>query len=136
MNICPVCGSSVVRETQSVTYTYRDQSFEVAQPGDYCPACGEAYLSPKDLKATQKSIADHKRHIDHLLSSDEIRSIRKSLNLTQEKAAQIFGGGVRAFHKYETGESTQSKPLDILLRLLMQHKITLHDIREIRGIVR
>ena len=43
----------------------------------------------------------------------------------------IFGGGVRAFHKYETGENTQSRPLDILLKLVNSGKVTIDDIQNI-----
>jgi len=88
-------------------------------------------LSPKDLKASQKQIADFKRSVDHLLTTDEVRAIRKKLKLTQEKASQLFGGGVRAFHKYEIGENTQSRPLDILLKLMDSGKVSVDDLQRV-----
>jgi len=42
----------------------------------------------------------------------------------------LFGGEVRVFHKYETAEITQSKPLDILFRFFDSNKITLDDIKK------
>jgi len=66
---------------------------------------------------SQKQIADFKRTVDHLL--------------TQEKASLFFGGGVRAFHKYETGENAQSRPLDILLKLMDNGKISMDDLKSV-----
>jgi len=130
---CPVCGGELRHETRLTAYCYRDDTFEIEQPGMYCQKCGEALLSPADLKATRQIIADHKRDRDHLLRGDQVRAIRRKLHLTQAKASEIFGGGIRAFHKYETGESIQSRPLDILLRLVDRGKVSLDEVREVGG---
>ena len=34
-----------------------------------------------------------------------IVTVRKKLNLDQRQAAEIFGGGVNAFSRYETGKT-------------------------------
>jgi len=133
MKACPVCGGKLRRETRRVPYTYRDDTFMIEQPGEYCRHCGEAFLGPDDLKATRQLIADHKRDRDRLLRGDQVRAIRQKLDLTQASASEIFGGGIRAFHKYETGESIQSRPLDILLRLIDRGKVSLDEIREVAG---
>jgi HTH-type transcriptional regulator/antitoxin MqsA len=131
MKVCPICDGEIKREERIITYRYKEYTKDILQVGDYCVECGEGFLSPKDLKASQKAISDFKREIDNLLTTDEIRTIRKKLKLTQEKASSIFGGGVRAFHKYETGENTQSKPLDILLKLIDNGKVTIDDIQNL-----
>ena len=128
MKTCPVCGGALQREERSTPYDYKEHTIEIMQSGEYCSDCGEAFLSPQDLKSTRKQIADFKRHVDHLLTTDEIRAIRKKLNLTQEKASVLFGGGVRAFHKYETGENAQSRSLDILLKLLDRGIVSVDDL--------
>jgi HTH-type transcriptional regulator/antitoxin MqsA len=131
MKSCPICDGVLKREDRIVNYSYKDHTREILQSGDYCTACGEGFLSPKDLKLSQKVIADFKREVDHLLTTDEVRAIRKKLKLTQEKASFLFGGGVRAFHKYETGENAQSKPLDILLKLIDRGKLSMDDIQAV-----
>jgi len=128
MKICSVCSGKLIREERTTPYTYKEQTQEILQSGDYCVECGEGFLSPKDLKSSQKQIADFKRSVDHLLTTDEVRAIRKKLKLTQEKASELFGGGVRAFHKYEIGENTQSRPLDILLKLMDSGKVSVDDL--------
>ena len=131
MKKCPICNGTINKEDKMVVYSYKKHTKEIIQSGDYCTTCKEGFLSPKDLKASQKAIADFKREVDHLLTTDEVRAIRKKLKLTQEKASSLFGGGARAFHKYETGEYTQSKPLDILLKLIDNGKVSVDDIKAV-----
>lgn len=129
MTKCPICNGTIKYDTKDVLYTYKNHTKYIAQPAHYCEQCGESFLSPKDLKFNKKDIADFKREVENLLKSDELARIRKKFHLTQQEAAELFGGGVRAFHKYETGENIQSKPLDILLRLIDSNKISINDIR-------
>ncbi len=90
-----------------------------------CPACSG---KPEHKK---KDIVDFKHSVDHLLKTEEIKNIRKKLNLTQQEAGKIFGGGIRSFYKYETGENNPHRSLDILLRLIDQKKIDPDDILEV-----
>ncbi len=131
MKKCPLCNGKVIKKNILTPYTYKNATITINQPQDYCEACREGFLSHEDIQATKRELADFKRKQDGLLSSDEIRSIRKKAGLTQEKAAEIFGGGVRAFHKYETGEVIQSKPLDIVLKLLKQGIVDLNKIENV-----
>jgi len=131
MTNCPICNGKVECKTQLATYTYKEHSIEVEQSGEYCLECKEAFLSPQDLKSTKLEIANFKREVDHFLTTDELKRIRKKLHINQQEAASIFGGGIRAFHKYETAETTQSKPLDILFRLIDTNKISFDDIKRV-----
>lgn len=47
----------------------------------------------------------------------QIRSIREDCGLTQREAARVFGGGEKAFEKYESGEVTPSAAMVRLLEL-------------------
>ncbi|MDY0328429.1 MAG: type II toxin-antitoxin system MqsA family antitoxin [Arcobacteraceae bacterium] len=127
---CPICNGNVEYTTKPIKYSYKNHTITINQLGNYCTQCNESFLSPKDLKATKKEIIDFQRTVDHLLTTDELKKIRKKFKLTQEDAASLFGGGIRAFHKYETAEATQSKPLDILLRLIDANKISLDDVKD------
>ena len=131
MTNCPICNGKVEYKTELTTYTYKSHETKVSQSGEYCLECKEAFLSPKDLKSTKLEIANFKREIDHFLTTDELKRIRKKLHINQQEAASIFGGGIRAFHKYETAETTQSKPLNILFRLIDTNKISFEDIKRV-----
>ena len=126
---CPFCGGTMEQKTIKTTYTYKDLSVEVEQPGMFCDSCEEGILSKADHKATEKEIHDLHARGDGLLLSDEIRSIRKGLGLNQQEASKLFGGGVNAFSRYECGETMQSKALDQLLRTLHEHAGILDEIK-------
>jgi len=131
MKNCPICDGAIEYTSKVITHTYKNHTKNIKQQGEYCTVCKESFLSPKDLKATREEIVNFHREIDHLLTTNELKRIRKKSNLTQQDAAVLFGGGIRSFHKYETAEITQSKPLDILFRLIDQKKISLDDIKQV-----
>jgi HTH-type transcriptional regulator / antitoxin MqsA len=58
-----------------------------------------------------------------------IASVRKKLDLDQREAAEIFGGGVNAFSRYENGKTRPPLALVKLLKLLHRHPELLHEIR-------
>jgi HTH-type transcriptional regulator/antitoxin MqsA len=62
------------------------------------------------------------------LPPTEIRKVRKRLKLTQKKAGEIFGCGIRAFSQYERGITRPCKATDTLLRLLDRHPELLDEI--------
>jgi HTH-type transcriptional regulator/antitoxin MqsA len=132
MKECPICGNNkITRDIRNVVFEYKGQKITIKQPGLYCDECGEAFYDSNDIKATKKELADFKRKVDNLLTSQEIKRIRKKLSLTQKNASLLFGGGVRAFYKYESGEINQTKSVDLLLRLLDRGKIKIKDILEV-----
>jgi HTH-type transcriptional regulator / antitoxin MqsA len=55
-------------------------------------------------------------------------SVRKKLDLDQRQAAQIFGGGVNAFSRYENGKTKPPLALVKLLRVLDKHPELLLEI--------
>ncbi|EIJ43650.1 putative zinc finger/helix-turn-helix protein, YgiT family [Beggiatoa alba B18LD] len=131
MKKCPFCADGFLeRKTILETYEYKGQTLTVKQAGDYCNACDEGILSGKDLQETQKQIHDFHAKIDGLLTSDEIRTIRKKLKLTQKQAALIFGGGANAFSRYERGEAMPLRATVNLLKILDKHPEQLQEILE------
>lgn len=53
-----------------------------------------------------------------LLEPENIKRIRKKLDLTQTAAGELIGGGPRAFQKYKTGEFLPGRAISSALRLL------------------
>jgi HTH-type transcriptional regulator / antitoxin MqsA len=58
-----------------------------------------------------------------------IARIRKKLDLDQRQAAEIFGGGVNAFSRYENGKTKPPLSLVKLLRVLERHPDLLREVR-------
>jgi HTH-type transcriptional regulator / antitoxin MqsA len=57
-----------------------------------------------------------------------IMTVHKNLDLDQRQAAQIFGGGVNTFSRYENGKTKPSLALVKLLRVLDQHPEPLAEV--------
>ena len=63
-----------------------------------------------------------------------IAAVRRKLKLDQREAAEIFGGGVNAFSRYENGKTRPPLSLVKLLRLLERHPEMLNEIRTARPV--
>lgn len=105
------------------TYTgelkHRGQTIPVENLERYvCDACGADPVLEDQIGRNHAKYMEARRKADGLLSSEEIRALRKGLGLTQQKASRIFGGGANAFSKYERGDVMQSLAMDRLLRLV------------------
>lgn len=128
---CPFCGKkSYYHQTKLMTLYYRSLPITVKQPGYWCDKCGEGVISGDDRKATQKELQSLRSKIDGLLTPKRIKKIREQLNLTQQKASEIFGGGINAFSRYERGETPIPRPLSQLLQLLQAHPALLSELKK------
>jgi len=117
--VCPDCHKGHLQEeVYSDEIRYRDQMLVVEGLKCWvCDHCGAEIIRADQVREGDRLIAEAKRCADGLLSGDEIRAIRKSLDLTQKEASELFGGGQNAFSKYERGEVIQSVAMDRLVRL-------------------
>ncbi|HQW57637.1 MAG TPA: type II toxin-antitoxin system MqsA family antitoxin [Gammaproteobacteria bacterium] len=120
---CPACGKgNLLKKVKSQMFTYKGSSIMLEQPGLWCNQCDDGILSGQDIEVTEKSFEEFKAKVDGLLSPDDIRRIRRYiLGLTQQQAAEIFGGGKNAFSRYESGEIKPSLPLSNLLKMFERH---------------
>lgn len=135
MTQCPLCGGEVEYKTDIPReYRYRGSSIVLGENAYYCKQCDETFQDKKDVLRNEKALLAFHREVDHLLTPESIRRIRKDLGLTQEEAAELFGGGQRAFSKYETAKAAPGRSLDILLRLLAEGKISLEEVRQAAGV--
>ena len=58
-----------------------------------------------------------------------IAGVRKKLKLDQREAAELFGGGVNAFSRYENGKTKPPLTLVKLLKVLDRHPELLSEVR-------
>ncbi|MCV6637232.1 type II toxin-antitoxin system MqsA family antitoxin [Candidatus Albibeggiatoa sp. nov. NOAA] len=129
MKKCPFCEDGYMQhKTITETYTYKGHSLEIQQSGEFCDHCEEGVLNYNDIKTTEKQIRDFQSEIDGLLTSKDVKRIRKKLKLTQKQAANYFGGGANAFSRYERGEATPMRSTSNLLIVLDKYPELLKEL--------
>ncbi|MFT4179542.1 MAG: type II toxin-antitoxin system MqsA family antitoxin [Thermomonas sp.] len=129
---CPVCGGAeLVHDTRDEPYTYKGQTTTIpAVTADYCPVCGEGVLEREHGDRYMRLIGEFHRQVNaSLVDPDYIANVRRKLALDQRQAAEIFGGGVNAFSRYETGKTKPPLALVKLLRVLERHPELLDEVR-------
>ena len=129
---CPLCGKAkLVHDTRDLPYTYKGESTTIpAITGDFCPACGEAILDAAESARTSALMLEFNKQVNASIVDPEfIANVRKKLALDQREAAEIFGGGVNAFSRYENGKTKPPLALVKLLKVLERHPDLLAEIR-------
>lgn len=129
---CPCCGAAeLVRDTRDLPYTYKgERTLLPAVTGDYCPACGEILFDREQGDRYGELIRLFQRQVNAArIDPTDIARVRKKLALDQRQAAEIFGGGVNAFSRYENGKTRPPLALIKLLRLLDHHPELLDEVR-------
>jgi len=129
---CPVCGAAALkRGRRDLRHVYRGEAMRImAVKGDFCPACGEAVLVADEAKRVGQAIAAFNKRVNAgLIDPKFIASVRRKLKLDQRRAAEIFGGGVNAFSRYETGKTKPPLALIKLFKVLDRHPRLFEEVK-------
>jgi HTH-type transcriptional regulator / antitoxin MqsA len=129
---CPACGAAeLVHDTRDVPFTYKGETTIIpAVTGDFCPACTESVLDMAQARRFGDQVAEFNKQVNAtIVDPGFIADVRKKLALGQREAAQIFGGGVNAFSRYETGKTRPPLALVKLLKVLDRHPELLDEVR-------
>jgi HTH-type transcriptional regulator/antitoxin MqsA len=129
---CPCCGAAeLIHDARDLPYSYKGESTLIpAVTGDFCPACGEAVLSREHGDRYSDLIGQFHRQVNAAyVDPAYIAQVRKKLALDQREAAELFGGGVNAFSRYENGKSKPPLALVQLLKVLDRHPELLSEVR-------
>ncbi|MES2257411.1 MAG: type II toxin-antitoxin system MqsA family antitoxin [Pseudomonadota bacterium] len=129
---CPSCGAAkLVHDTRDLPYAYKGESTVLPQvTGDFCPACDESILDAEESRRTMDLMLGFNKQVNAAIVDPAfIVRVRKKLQLDQREAAEIFGGGVNAFSRYENGKTRPPLALVKLLRVLDRHPDLLAEVR-------
>lgn len=129
---CPCCGAAeLIRDTRDMPYTYKGDTTTIAAvTGDFCPACGEVVLDREQGDRYSEMVGQFQRQVNAAYVDPRfIAQVRKKLDLDQRQAADIFGGGINAFSRYENGKTKPPLALVKLLRILDRHPNLLDEVR-------
>ena len=129
---CPACGAAeLVHDMRDMPYNYKGESTTLPSvTGDFCPSCGEAVLDFRESARIGTLMIEFNKEVNaSIVAPDFIATVRKKLELDQREAAEIFGGGVNAFSRYETGKTKPPLALVNLLKVLDRHPDLLNEVR-------
>lgn len=129
---CPVCGAAeLIHDTRDMPYTYKGETTVIpAVTADFCPACDESITDLEETDRVMREMHAFNKQVNAaIVDPGFIISVRKKLDLGQREAAEIFGGGVNAFSRYENGKTKPPLALVKLFKLLDRHPDLLNEIR-------
>jgi len=129
---CPVCGAAeLIHDTRDLPYTYKGESTVIsAVTGDFCPACADSILDAAESDRVMREMRAFSKQVNAAIVDPVfIANVRKKLALDQREAAEIFGGGVNAFSRYENGKTRPPLALVKLFKLLDRHPDLLNEVK-------
>ena len=126
---CKLCKSEDVSDyVEAEEISYKGNTLIVSIAYSLCNNCDREFISKPQILQNEAALRAAKKDYEGLLSSEEIIRARRTLSLTQEQAARVFGGGRNAFSKYERGEVSQSVAMDKLIRICLNHREVFHEL--------
>lgn len=130
---CPACGEAeLVHDTRDVSYSYKGESIVIlGVTGEFCPACDGSVLGAAESERVMGEMRAFASTVNaRIVDPGFILRVRKKLGLDQKEAADLFGGGVNAFSRYEKSRAQPPLALVQLLRLLDRHPHLLDELRD------
>ncbi|AHE99147.1 type II toxin-antitoxin system MqsA family antitoxin [Thioalkalivibrio paradoxus] len=119
-------------DTRTVTASLDGLTREVSDVrGCFCDQCGEVEFADSDSASRYAAAMDDLVIERRRQRAQEVRRIRTRLKLTQKAAAEVFGGGVNAFSRYERGEVDPPRAVVKFLRLLDRHPELLDEVKRV-----
>lgn len=129
---CPVCGAAqLVHDTLDLPYTYKGETTVIPTvTAGFCPACDESITDMVETERVMREMQAFNKQVNAaIVDPGFIISVRKKLDLGQREAAEIFGGGINAFSRYENGKTKPPLALVKLFKLLDRHPDLLTEVR-------
>lgn len=129
---CAVCGAAeLIHDTRDVPYTYKGETTTIPLvTADFCPACDESITDMAETGRVMREMRAFNKQVNAAIVDPAfIVNVRKKLDLGQREAAEIFGGGIDAFSRYENGKTKPPLALVKLLKVLDRHPDLLNEVR-------
>ena len=129
---CPVCGAAeLIHDTRDLPYTYKGETTVIpAVTADFCPACDESITDMAETERVMREMQAFNKQVNAAIVDPAfIVHVRKKLDLGQREAAEIFGGGINAFSRYENGKTKPPLASVKLFKLLDRHPELLNEVK-------
>lgn len=114
---CIECGQADLEpKTVRLQGSVRDETYTVEMQGLECPSCGYKTIEGAALPEFARLLADRYRAHHDLLTSEEIRALRKRLGMSQEQFARHVGVGLASVKRWEMGKIQEQHNNDRILQ--------------------
>lgn len=132
---CPTCEiGNLVDAVRNVPYSYKGKKTVIkAVKGRFCdnPKCQEVVTGRGESVRTSRQMLEFNKKVNaELTPIDLLSQVRHQLDLTQQAAAKVFGGGANAFSRYESGKTKPPVALVKLFKVLNKHPDLFKEIAE------
>ena len=116
---CMNCDEERDYEIQEVEeeLTVKDSTFTLKILKAFCKVCGEQVFPYEVGKQNDILIFDEYRRRKGLLTSKQIKDIRKKRGMSQTQLAEFINAGEKTIARYETG-TIQDAIFDLLIRMV------------------
>ena len=119
--LCPLCDEGhLTPHTDEMVTEYGGKQGTVMLRFAECDACGSEITGDADSRANKRAVLAFRKSVDGLMTGADIRTLREKYGITQDQAARLFGGGPKAFSKYESDDVAHSEAMNNMLRLVRQ----------------
>lgn len=123
--ICETCGKGTVRDREVKDFETRIDGvrFIVARAViGICDNCGSRHFNAKEWKLWRKELLRKQESDGQILSSDDIKSLRKDLGVTIATLAQVIGCSRQSLYYWESASRKipQSRLADLMLKLVRE----------------
>ena len=124
--IHPETGAVLTRGVRPQVVRYGMLAKIVDTPGWYPEDDGDGLHDMNDLDESDAAfVALRTAYIEHL------KEFRERLDLTQEAASELIGGGPRAFQKYESGRAQPTAAAAKLIEVMWEQPEVLATLRKV-----
>lgn len=132
--LCPLCGEGhLTPRTEETVTEYGGEQGKVTLRFTECDACGSEITGDADSRVNKRAVLAFRKSVDGLLTGSDIRALREKFGITQDQAARLFGGGPKAFSKYEADDVAHAAAMDTLLRLALRSEDTFWELVALKG---
>lgn len=113
---CPMCKKENITE-KIIKHTpeLKGENLTIYSNAYMCDACGFTWANDEQMTELQNKAADEYRRIHGLLTSQDIKQMRSSLEMSQDEFAQYVGVGLASIKRYESYK-IQDLSIDQLIR--------------------
>ena len=129
--ICYECDSDkVIKSKDYTSVVIKGERIEYEEEFFLCEECGSSYYDDSMIRKNLLTPQDIYRTKHGLLTSEEIKNIRKFYDLSQENLALILNWGAKTITRYESKSIQDSSHNDVLWQVKSNPAFLLEKLRE------